>query len=320
MLWRRGKAYSQDLRERVLAAADDGGSVCQIARRLRVSVSYVSKVLLRRQRTGQTTARAQRGHLPARLADLHPSIEAQVTTRPDATIAELREWLSKTHQVSASTGLMWKTLAALDLTFKKKSLRAAEQDRPDVAEARTQWRQKQPSLAHNRLVFIDETWVKTNMTRMYGRAPRGKRLVDAVPHGHWKTTTFVGALRCDAITAAGVFDGPINGELFLAYVEQVLVPTLRPGDLVIMDNLRSHKVAGVREAIEGAGAKLMFIPPYSPDLNPIEQAFAKLKALLRARAIRTVDALWKALGSLVDHFSPEECANFLRHDGYFQSP
>ena len=243
-----------------------------------------------------------------------------MTSRPDATIAELREWLCKTHQVSASTGLMWKTLAALDLTFKKKSLRAAEQDRPDVAEARTQWRQKQPSLTPSRLVFIDETWVKTNMTRLYGRAPRGKRLVDAVPHGHWKTTTFIGALRCDAVTATGAFDGAVNGELFLAYVEQVLVPTLKPGDVVIMDNLRSHKVAGVREAIEGAGAKLMFIPPYSPDLNPIEQAFAKLKALLRARAIRTVDALWKALGNLVDYFSPEECASFLRHDGYFQSP
>jgi transposase len=320
MLWRRGKAYSQDLRERVLAAADDGGSVCEIARRFHLSVSYVSKVLLRRQRTGQTTARAQRCHLPARLADLHGAIQAQVTTRPDATIAELREWLSKTHQVSASTGLMWKTLAALDLTFKKKSLRAAEQDRADVAEARTQWRQKQPSLTPSRLVFIDETWVKTNMTRLYGRAPRGKRLVDAVPHGHWKTTTFIGALRCDAVTATGAFDGAVNGELFLAYVEQVLVPTLKPGDVVIMDNLRSHKVAGVREAIEGAGAKLMFIPPYSPDLNPIEQAFAKLKALLRARAIRTVDALWKALGNLVDYFSPEECASFLRHDGYFQSP
>ena len=163
---------------------------------------------------------------------------------------------------------MWKALAALDLTFKKKSLRAAEQDRPDVAKARTEWREKQPSLTT--VVFIDETATKTNMTRLYGRAPRGKRLVDAVPHGHWKTSTFIGALRCDAVTAAGVFDGAINGELFLAYVEQILVPTLRPGDVVIMDNLRSHKVAGVREAIEAAGASLMFIPPYSPDLNPGE--------------------------------------------------
>jgi len=197
---------------------------------------------------------------------------------------------------------MWKTLAALDL------------------EARTQWRQKQPSLTPSRLVFIDETWVKTSMTRRYGRAKCGHRLVAAVPHGHWKTTTFVGALRCDGLTAPLAIDGAINGELFLAYVAQVLVPTLKPGNVVIMDNLRSHKVAGVREAIEGAGAKLMFIPPYSPDLNPIEQAFAKLKALLRASAIRTVEALWKALGNLVDYFSPEECASFLRHDGYFQSP
>src|ERR1700688_4724006 len=166
MLWHRGKAYSQDLRERVFAAADEGEPVGRIAEMLRVSVSYVSKVLSRRRRTGQTTALAQRCHVPPRLAALHGAIQTQVTTRPDATIAELRAWLSKNHQVSASTGLMWQTLAAADLTFKKKSLRAAEQDRPDVAEARTQWRQKQPSLTPSRLVFIDETWVKTNMTRL----------------------------------------------------------------------------------------------------------------------------------------------------------
>jgi transposase len=165
------------------------------------------------------------------------------------------------------------------------------------------------------------------MTRLRGRARRGERLVGAVPHGHWKTSTFIGALRCDGLTAPGVFDGAINGELFLAYVEQILAPTLKPADVVIMDNLRSHKVAGVREAIEAAGATLMFIPPpsrarspYSPDLNPIEMAFAKLKALLRAKAIRTVEALWKALGTLVDCFTPKECARFFHHDGYFQSP
>jgi transposase len=175
-------------------------------------------------------------------------------------------------------------------------------------------------LSPAKLIFIDETWTKTNMTRLYGRAPRGKRVVCAVPHGHWKTSTFIGALRCDGLTAPGVFDGAINGERFLAYVEQVLAATLKPGDIVIMDNLRAHKVAGVREAIEAAGATLMFIPPYSPDLNPIEMAFAKLKALLRARAIRTVEALWKALGTLVDCFTPTECASSFRHDGYFQSP
>jgi transposase len=157
------------------------------------------------------------------------------------------------------------------------------------------------------------------MTRRYGRAKCGHRLVAAMPHGHWKTTTFVGALRCDGLTASLVIDGAINGELFLAYVEQVLVPTLRQGDVVIMDNLRIHKIAGVREAIDAVGAKLLFIPPYSPDLNPIEMAFSKLKTLLRAKAIRTVDALWNALGGLCGNFSPGECANYFRHNGYVQS-
>ena len=161
--------------------------------------------------------------------------------------------------------------------------------------------------------------MKTNMTRRYGRAKRGQRLVAAVPHGHWKTTTFVGALRCDGLTAPLVIDGPINGELFVAYVEQNQKPTLKPGDVVIMDNLRVHKMAAVRQAIEASGATLLFIPPYSPDLNPIELAFSKLKALLRATALRATEALWKAVGELCGNFSPEECANYFRHDGYFQS-
>jgi transposase len=319
VLWQRGKPYAQDLRERVFASADEGMPVGQIAKQLHVSSSYVSKVLGRRRKTGQTTALPQRCRVPLKLADLHGEIAARVATRADATIAELRAWLSETHRASASTGLMWKTLAALKLTFKKKSRRAAEHDRPDVAQARAEWRAKQPNLRPGQLVFIDETWTKTNMTRLYGWAPCGKRLIEAVPHGHWKTSTFIGALRCDGLSATGVFNGAINGDMFLAYVEQVLVPTLRPGDVVIMDNLRCHKVAGVREAIEAAGASVMFIPPYSPDLNPIELAFSKLKALLRAQAIRTVDALWNALGNLVDCFTPEECANFFRHNGYFQS-
>jgi transposase len=188
-----------------------------------------------------------------------------------------------------------------------------------VAQARAEWKEQQPKLTASKLVFIDETAVKTSMTRRYGRAERGRRLVAAVPHGHWKTTTFVGALRCDGLTAPLTVDGAMNGDLFLAYVEQILVPTLRPGDIVIMDNLRVHQIAGVREAIEAAGARLLFIPPYSPDLNPIELAFSKLKALLRAKAIRTVHALWKALGDLCDNFTPGECANYFRHDGYFQS-
>jgi transposase len=165
-------------------------------------------------------------------------------------------------------------------------------------------------------VFIDETWAKTNMTRTHGRCAVGQRLVDKVPHGHWKTLTFIAALRCDRITAPCVFDGPINGLSFLAYATQFLAPTLRAGDIVVMDNLGSHKGAAVRRAIRATGAKLFFLPPYSPDLNPIEQMFAKLKTLLRKAAARSVEATWKGIGRLLKEFSPQECANYLTNAGY----
>lgn len=171
-----------------------------------------------------------------------------------------------------------------------------------------------------RLVFIDESGASTKMTRLYGRCARGKRLVCAVPHGHWKTTTFLGALRHDGITAPCVVDGPINGETFLAWVEQLLVPTLRQGDIVVMDNLSSHKVKGVREAIEAIGASLRYLPPYSPDLNPIEQFFAKLKSLLRKAGARTLEILENAIADALTRFSPTECANFLANSGYRHSP
>lgn len=167
-----------------------------------------------------------------------------------------------------------------------------------------------------RLVFLDETWTKTNMIRPRGRAPRGDRLVDHAPHGHWQTTTFLAALRADGLTAPLVVDGAINGELFLAYVEQQLAPTLQPGHIVVMDNLSSHKVKGVREAIAAAGARVIYLPPYSPDFNPIEQVFAKLKALLRKAKERTVEGLWQRIASLLDLFTPTECRNYLRHCGY----
>ena len=154
------------------------------------------------------------------------------------------------------------------------------------------------------------------MTRTHGWAPRGQRLVDKVPHGHWKTSTFLAGLRLDRIAAPCLFDGPINGERFLAYVEQVLVPTLQPGDIVVMDNLGSHKGKAVRRAIRNAGAKLIFLPKYSPDLNPIEQVFAKLKGLLRKAAARTLDALTTAIGQLLDLFTPQECANYFSNAGY----
>ena len=161
-------------------------------------------------------------------------------------------------------------------------------------------------------MFIDETWAKTNMARTHGRCRRGERLRAKVPHGHWKTLTFLAALRHDRIDAPAVIDGPINGQNFLAYVEQFLIPTLKPGDIVILDNLGSHKGEAVRKAVRAAGARLLFLPPYSPDLNPIEQVFAKL----RKAAERSVDAVWKRIGNLLDRFPPAECANYLRNSGY----
>jgi transposase len=181
---------------------------------------------------------------------------------------------------------------------------------------RALWRLEQTGLDPGKLVFLDETWAKTNMTRPRGRALRGARLIAKVPHGHWKTTTFLAALRTSGLTAPLVVDGAINGAVFRAYVEQQLAPTLSVGEIVILDNLNSHKIRGVREAVEARGASLVYLPPYSPDLNPIELVFAKLKWLLRSAAARTVDSLWELCGRLLDHFAPSECANYFRHCGY----
>jgi transposase len=199
---------------------------------------------------------------------------------------------------------------------KKKTLVAAEQDRPDVAQRRTQWRATQEQIDPNRIVFLDETWAKTNMTRRFGRSERGTRLVEKTPCGRWKTTTFLGALRTTGFVAPLTIDGALNGATFLAWVEQCLVPTLKPGDIVVLDNLSSHKVAGVREAIAAAGAEVHYLPPYSPDLNPIELAFSKFKKLLRDGAARVAEDLWQLCGRVLDQFTEEECRSYFRHCGY----
>ena len=170
------------------------------------------------------------------------------------------------------------------------------------------------------MVFVDETGAKTNMARTHGYAPRGERLVEAVPHGHWHTTTFVAGLRADGFVAPVGTDGAVNGELFRAYVEQQLAPALRPGDVLVLDNLGSREVAGVREAVAAAGASVLYLPPYSPDLNPIALAFSKLKRLLRSAAERTVEGLWQRIGRLLDEFRPAECRNYFRHRGYTATP
>jgi len=200
----------------------------------------------------------------------------------------------------------------------KKTGHASEQQRPDVLARRRAWFDRQIDLEPDRLIFIDETGATTKMARLRGWAPRGERCRAAVPHGHWKTTTFTAGLRLDGIAAPMLLDGPMHGGAFRAYVEQVLVPDLSPGDIVVMDNLPAHKVAGVRQAIEAAGARLLYLPPYSPDFNPIEMAFSKLKALLRKAAARTKDDLWNTIAQAITAFTPEECKNYFAAAGYDQ--
>jgi len=210
---------------------------------------------------------------------------------------------------------VWRFVHDETLSFKK-TVHASEQDCPDVAHRRGQWKKYQGRIDPSRPVFVDETWTKTNMTPLRGWAPRGRRLRAKVPRRRWKTTTFLAALRHDRIDAPRLLDGAINGVCFRAYVEKVLLPTLTPGDIVIMDNLGSHKSKAVRRAIRGCGAKLFFLPKYSPYLNPIEMVFAKLKHLPRKAAARDPDTVRAEIGQLLDAFTPQECANYLTEAGY----
>lgn len=195
-------------------------------------------------------------------------------------------------------------------------IHAAEQHRSDVATRRAAWRVHQAGLNPKKLVFIDETWCKTNMTRRRGRAPLGERLVEHVPHGHWKTTTLIAALDHRGMRCATTVDSAVNGDVFTAFVKQVLAPTLEPGEIVVMDNLSAHKVRGVREAIEQAGAQTWFLPPYSPDLSPIELAFSKLRRAFEGARHRTMASLWQDTQRVLELIQPNEARRFFRHCGY----
>jgi transposase len=195
-------------------------------------------------------------------------------------------------------------------------LRASERERADIAAARAVWQDWQKTCDPARLVFIDETGLSTDMTRLHGRSPAGERCHGHAPGGHWKTTTFIAGLRRDGLIAPWCLDGPMDGDAFLTYVRDVLAPVLKPGDILIADNLSSHKVDGARRLVEATGAHLLYLPAYSPDLNPIEQAFAKLKALLRKAAERSVDGIIKAIKHILKAFPPDECARYLANSGY----
>src|SRR3954463_6549229 len=291
-------ALSFDLRSRVLAAIDAGLWCRQAATRFGVSASSAIRWQGMRRAGGDARPKPQGGDRLSHRTEGHADrIHAAPAEGPDIPLPELKARLAaQGAQVSVSA--LWRFCRRHKITRKKKTAHATEQDRPDIRKRREAWFEGQLDLDPERLVFIDETWASTNMARRYGRAPRGRRLRVGVPHGRWKTTTFVAGLRTRGIVAPPVLDGPINRRAFETYVEKVLVPALRPGDVVIMDNLSSHKGPRVRALIEAAGASLLYLPPCSPDFNPIENAFAKLKALLRKAAERTVEGLWTAIGRL----------------------
>ena len=312
--------YSQDLRQRVIGFMALGGSARAAAIRFDVSISSATRWAQRWRAEGHARPRAMGGDRRSRLGEHRARVLQLIARQPDLTLQEIRGALAASCGITVGLSTVHRFLGAHNLTRKKRPYtrpsRAAPTGDPDVAEARRVFIRRQPALDPNRLVFIDETWAATNMTRRYGRCARGLRLRASVPHGHWKLTTLVAGLRTAGISAPYVFEGAINGERFRAYIEQMLAPTLAPGDIVLLDNLRSHKVAGIAEAIAARGAQLIYLPPYSPDLNPIEQAFAKYKALLRKAAERTVESLWQTIGRIADLFSPAECRNFFNSAGY----
>jgi transposase len=313
--WRRAmpKSYSGDLRERVIEAVEMGASRHEAADRFEVSVSSAVK-WLQRWHESKSAAPKPRGGSLSPLEKCAARVLAVVAEHPDLTLMETVAELRR-RRIRTSKSALSRFFARHDVTFKK-TLQAAERERADVARARRRWIREQGMLDPAQLVFIDETAVSTNLVRLRGRAPRGVRLIGRVPLGHWETITYVAALRHNKMTAPMVVKGAMTGEMFLAYVEQCLVPTLKRNDIVVMDNFAAHKVPGIREAIEKAGANLRYLPKYSPDLNPIELSYSKFKAVLRRLAAHTVPRLYRTIRAFIPQVSARECANYFRHAGY----
>jgi len=299
------RPYSSDLRERVVEAIDE--------ERFGVSVSSAVRWHQAWRETGTFEAEFCGGSCSP-LDDYEEEILALVEEQDDRTLDEIVAAMRK-RRIPGSRTALFRILERRGITHKK-VLHASEQEREDVARARRRWIREQGLLDSTHLIFIDETSVNTNMTRAYGRGLEGERVICRVPFASWKTLTFVAALRCDGMTAPMLIKGAMNGEAFLAYVEQCLAPTLERGDIVIMDNVASHKVDGVQAAIEAAGAILRYLPPYSTDLNRIEAAYSACKAFLRKCAERTEQALSRRIGQYVRRLQPEACVNFFAHAGY----
>jgi transposase len=315
--WEGIMALSMDLREKVMKAIRGGMSCRQAAARFDIGPATAVRWAKRVEITGEVAPGKMGGDRRSQRIEAHADfILAQIKEEPDMTIIELRDALRERHDLAVGYGTMWRFLARHAITRKKKTGHAAEQERDDVSAAREEWFEGELDLDPEKLVFIDETSVSTNMARRFGRALRGERCRASVPFGHWKTTTLIAALRVDRIDAPMTIDGALDGRSFLAYVEQVLAPTLRAGEIVVLDNVSTHKVGGVREAIEAKGAKVLYLPPYSPDFNPIEKSFSKIKSVLERIAARTLDALDAAVAQALRCVTPSECTNYFAASGY----
>ncbi len=312
------KPYSQDLRERVARACDEHrGTRQQIARLFGVSTAWIRRLLQRRRQTGSLAPKPHAGGPPPKMTPQRCGrLVVLVTQQPDATLAQLRDRL----QAGVHLSTVARALIRLGLTVKKKVLHAAEQDRPDVRHQRATFRGRAAGIDPGRFVFLDETGVNTAMTRRRGRAPRGQRLVAQVPQGHWQMTTLVAGIRPDGVVAPFALAGAMDALTFESYVEQVLVPCLRPGDIVVLDRLSVHRGRAVARAIRAAGAGVWYLPPYSPDYNPIENIWSKVKGLLRGLAARTAEALWEALPRAVGAVTAQDCQNSFAHCGYHATP
>ena len=307
------KAYSADMRERVIAEVESGASRREAAEEFEVSASTAVIWVKCFRETGRCTAKSRGGSVSP-LEKHADFLLGLIEKQSDLTLDEV-VWAMHKHKIPGSRTAVWRFFQRHKITFKK-SLRAAEQERADVARARRRWMREQGLFDPAHLVFIDETAANTKMVRLSGRCPRGERLIGRVPHGHWKTITFVAALRRNGMRAPCTVDGSMNGAKFLAYVKQCVSPILKRKDVVMIDNLPAHKASGIREAIEARGATLRYLPQYSPDLNPIEMPFSKLKAYLRKAAERTVPRLRRRIGRFACTLTAREARNYFRHAGY----
>jgi transposase len=310
--WAMPKAYSEDMRARVIAEVESGASRRAAAEEFVVSASTAIIWVKCFRETGRCTAKPRGGSVSP--LEKHADFLLGLIARwPDLTLDEAVLAMHR-HKIPGSRSAIWRFFKRHNVTFKKKPARGGAGARGRGASAR--WMREQGMFDPARLVFVDETAANTKMVRLSGRCPRGERLIGRVPQGHWKTITFVAALRRNGMRAPCTVDGSMNGAKFLAYVKQCLAPTLKRKDIVVIDNLPAHKAAGIREAIEARGATLRYLPQYSPDLNPIEMPFSKLKASLRKAAERTIPRLRRRIGRFACNLTARESCNYFRHAGY----